>query len=114
MHFDFSYDESFLFQGETLENIDNQLKCIIKTGHYHFNVAPSAAKTGQEIELVYLLPSTNAGNGDEVSQHGSNVRAEAIKWERWKRESIDEFVQKLGFLDNDQIQNFIKQNEVSC
>ena len=81
-------------QGDTLENVEKDLKCIFETGEYIF--ISSCGEKSTEIALRHV-PSANK--------------------KCWNNELISDFVRKLGFLDQDkeegkQIKRFLHINEV--
>ncbi len=115
-----------------MENVAQQLKCTLRSGYYQFNLSPAVAKDAAEVELVYLhssepkdssspshhnSPKTPDSPIEDVAEHG--IDASHLKKQRWKREQIDDFVRKLGFLDESEIaqrqeiQDFLRQNGVS-
>ncbi len=119
-----------------MENVAQQLKCTLRSGYYQFNLSPTVAKDAAEVELVYLhssepkdssspshhnSPITPDSPIDDVTEHG--IDASHLKKQRpstrWKRQQIDDFVRKLGFLDESEIaqrqeiQDFLHQNGVS-
>lgn len=105
-------------QGDTLQNVANDLDCIIQTGQYHFEFASSK---GIVISLQYS-PAVSAQAVPSILEDGSiqepetHNEIEGCDSERWSKEQIDDFVRKLGFLDSekggDMIKNFLHVNEV--
>ena len=107
-------------QGDTLQNVANDLDCIIQTGHYHFEFA---SNEGIVISLQYS-PAGSAQAFPSILEDGSTQNPEVLKQnekegcdnERWSKEQIDDFVRKLGFLDaekgGDKVKNFLHLNEV--
>ena len=124
---------SFTLQGETMVNVAHQLMCIIRTGNYHFNLSQRTSNDGAVIELVYLHLSESDESGSSVLGRSASASPPLTgqsplptvkeakpqgKYERLRREQIDDFVRKLGFLDESdrtkrkEIQIFLHQNEV--
>ena len=125
------------FQGDTLQNVANELERIIETGLYIFTLS-SAASVGVDSMTLEYMPSarptlsqpssntedgvgqprtlTSSGSFQETVGGGNGTQLVSRK-ESWTREQINDFVRKLGFLDTqreggDQIKHFLHINEV--
>ena len=129
-------------QGDTLQNVANELECIITTGYYIFTFSQdNAGSSSAQIMLKYkpsTLPcysqsslplakrSLSSKNGDvspdtvqtsaiyEESCDETDLRPNV---ECWNTEQISDFVRKLGFLDKEKdkvegIRQFLHINEV--
>ena len=96
-------------QGDTFENIANDLDCVVKTGTYIFTT------THETLNYTMLL-HYNIPSQPHTSQN-QKLPSE-VEIEKWNIDQIGEFVRKLGFLDRDkgggdQLKCFLKINEVS-
>lgn len=101
-----------------MHNVAHQLGCIKATGFYHFCLSSQEIGDVEEVELVFHLETESSGQEklDTGIQH--SAKSSNLKLEKWKRDQIDDFVRKLGFLDSEvtdvkDIQQFLQQNEVS-
>ena len=103
-----------------MKNVAHKLNCITESGYYQYNLNARKVRNGEEVELVYL-------HSQEVSLHDSHEvtsrqpvvtpATPGTHWQRWRRDDIDDFVIKLGFLDSEvadreKIYSFLHQNEV--
>ena len=116
-------------QGDTLQNVANELEGILKSGHYIFRLTSDEMSSGAEIMLEYSphsspatephsqpfqasLEEADTEGGPPTSQKPSHrrtfsrheSRTEEIATsnvERWSSEQITDFVRKLGFLDTE-------------
>lgn len=126
-------------QGDTLENVANQLDRILESGVYIFDTMGS----GSEILLEYV-PTTSRPTQPSTLELDGTVPQEAVisqgsltyprsqsrsgsaaaegpvttsNVQRWSSEQISDFVRKLGFQDTekeggDRIKHFLHINEV--
>ena len=113
-------------------NIAHKLNCITESGYYQFNLNPRKLRSGEEVELVYLHLSDPSCEMQEAPLQDAHdvtsrqplgipavpARTPEAQWQRWRRDDIDDFVRKLGFLDSEvadreKINSFLHQNEVS-
>ena len=83
----------------------DQLQDLIRSGHYTFYVG---SETTANIELHFDVPVKK--NGEDGAESTCSVK--------WKRDELDEFVIKLGFIDaevkdREKVETFIKQSEVN-
>ena len=100
-------------QGDTIENVANDLERILQTGYYSFNVPENTADLG-EVELKCKPSSKQA---PFQSSNGENVFDDFEKEETWDSEQIGAFARKLGFLDSkkadgEMVKLFLHVNEV--
>lgn len=108
---------SIVFQGDTLENVANELDCIITTGKYLF-YTPDPSNSMTELILEYNPSPSCRSHPLSTSQHASLEDLEsAVNMQRWNSEQIRDFVRKLGFLDTEKeggnkIKHFLHVNEV--
>ena len=121
------------FQGDTLQNVANELECIINTGQYTFTLSSGASGGEASMNLEYtpsarpsLPPSSMGEDGVTSRTYASESFQETgvvngtqlvSRMENWTREQINDFVRKLGFLDaqkegGDKIKLFLHINEV--
>jgi len=130
---------SIYYVQDTLENVSHDLKCIFKTGYYHFVSTTSDGRNSIQLRLDYQAESatkrqprvlrqdsTSAGLmldelKPELEDPSQPDKTETlhIVLEQWGSEQITDFVRKLGFVeskeDEEQIHHFLVLNEVlSC
>ena len=97
-------------QGDTLQGVASELRCVSETGFYRFHFSSSIDYVSGSIQLVYT-PHIYQNVGevmDTPSLSGMVV---------WNDEQISDFVRKLGFLDAEgdtasQIKHFVHLNQV--
>ena len=104
---------SFILQGDTIQNVANDLERVLKTGCYSFNIPENAADLG-ELELKYK-PSSKGTPPEPPNEDKSVVVFD--EGETWDSEQIDGFARKLGFLDSkkadgEMVKSFLHVNEV--
>ena len=112
-------------QGETIENVANELDHILDTGIFNFTFSSDESSTA-DIILVYQpsQPVTAQPDTDSIGSLGDRERSPLdrgstlIVDQHWNSEHIADFVRKLGFLDTereggDRIKFFIHLNSVS-
>ena len=103
-------------QGDTQQNVVNDLEQIFQSGHYNFIIPENIAYPGK-VELMYM-PSVQrasivlAETPSEKQTSGNSVKAEI-----WDCEQTSTFVRKLGFLDSEKaggnmVKPFLHINEV--
>jgi len=120
---------------DTLENVAHDLKCIFKTGYYHFVSTTSDGRNSIQLRLHYQAESamkrqhqilqqnsTLAGVDlevkSEVEDPSQPAKTETLETllEQWGNEQITEIVQKLGYFESkeneEQIHHFLVLNEV--
>lgn len=95
-------------QGDTFENIANDLDCIVKTGKYTFTMTSGTPSYTMFLHYIPSQPHTSQ----------SHLFTSEVETEKWNIDQLGEFVRKLGFLDRDkgggdQLKCFLKINEVS-
>lgn len=111
----------FLMQGDTQQNVVNDLESIFQTGYYNFKIPENIADPG-EVELMYR-PSTQPASimlAETPSEKQTSViqkQDNSVKPEIWDSEQTATFVRKLGFLDSDKaggnmVKPFLHINEV--
>lgn len=89
-------------QGDTIENVSNELKNIMENGQYCLYFK---AHLEGRLVLTYC-PNVVSQTLPHVPQQ--QITKEPVKCEpklvteRWEKSKIDNFVQKLGFLDSSQ------------
>ena len=110
------------------------LECIINTGRYIFTLSSGATASAANTTLEYMpsaqptLPQVTAteeggttrnllSSGSYHESGLSNGTQVVSQKESWNEEQINDFVQKLGFLDaeregGDQNKHFLHINEV--
>lgn len=109
---------SFL-QGDTLENVDKELDCIIETGFYTFQLAGDESGNGKSQMFLEYIPSTTQLLSGNVQGGSEYQDKDKVQKEHWSMEQIGDFVRKLGFIDKekeggDKIKNFLEINQVIC
>lgn len=87
------------------ENVVDQLQDLIRSGRYTFYVG---SEITANIELYFDVPVKKIGEED----------TESSCLVKWKRDELDEFIIKLGFVDaevkdREKVETFIKQSEVN-
>ena len=118
---------------DTLENVSHDLKCIFKTGYYHFVSTTSDGRNSIQLRLDYQVESATKRQPRVVQQDSTSAglvldhkvedpsqpdKMETLQTvlERWGSEQITDFVRKLGFVesndDEEQIHHFLILNEV--
>lgn len=95
------------WQGDTLDNIEQDLRCLLHTGCFEIiipetmNVAPSCVSTApmlwnegdQRRLLLHYRPSA------PVQSEAVDSATALTKPVTWNREQIEDFTRKLGFLE---------------
>jgi hypothetical protein len=116
-------------EGDTIQNVANELECIIKTGCFIFTlVADGGSMTLEYLPFAkpYLMtvsPAENDDNSDDKSYthynscSSSHCTTVPSSKEIWSSEQIHDFVLKLGFLNAEkeggsQIKHFLCISEV--
>ena len=111
----------FSMQGDTQQNVVNDLEQIFQTGHYNFMIPENIADPGK-VQLMYR-PSTQrasimlAETPSEKPTSAIQKQDESVKAEIWNSEQTGTFVRKLGFLDSgkvggNMVKPFLHINEV--
>ena len=113
----------FLMQGDTQQNVVNDLEKIFQTGQYNFIIPENIADPGK-FELMYK-PSTKRPSivlAETLSEKQTSVipkQDNPVKadLEIWDCDQIGTFVRKLGFLDSEKaggcmVKPFLHINEV--
>ena len=117
-----------------MENVSNELKCIMATGCYKFRMAPERSRPirlvleyepssttgslrGRPIFLRQTSASTEFIFGDEGMEVSQPISPEATQPEVWVTDQINDFVHKLGFFDakedeEERVHNFQQLNQV--
>lgn len=104
-------------QGDTLENVANDLKRIFQTGHYSFIIPENMTDSGK-VELKYMPASKRAAKVLGVEKQSLAPEEEvSVKEETWDSEQTGAFARKLGFLDSEKaggelVKPFLHSNEV--
>ena len=101
-------------QGDTLQNVANDLKRIFETGHFSFIIPENIADPGK-VELRYTPASKRAAKVLGVEKHSEEEVS--VKEEMWDSEQTGAFARKLGFLDSEKaggelVKPFLHSNEV--
>jgi len=117
-----NYVNDLFYQGDTLENVSNELECIMKTGQFKLVIMPKritgTSKMDHESTIehnsgvfldyepareVYLqrrrLQTLSESHDDFLLPVVHVERQFSCISERWNNEQIDDFVRKLGFLE---------------
>ena len=102
-------------QGDTLQNVANDLKGIFQTGRFSFIIPENIADPGK-VELRYTPASKRAAKVLGTEQN-SVAFEEEVKEETWDSEQTGAFARKLGFLDSEKaggelVKPFLHANEV--
>ena len=118
---------------DTLENVSHDLKCIFKTGYYHFMSTTSDGRNSIQLRLDYQAESAMKRQPRVLRQGSTSAELmlDEVKpevevpsqpdktetlLEQWGSEQITDFVRKLGFVeskeDEEQIHYFLVLNEV--
>ena len=95
-------DFFFVVQGDTLQGMSTELKCVMESGYYQF-VFPSADSVKAVVELVYDPHSTRYQNVGEI-RDDPTVPTEV----KLNEEQISDFVRKLGFMDVEGDSHYLK------
>ena len=104
-------------QGDTLQNVANDLKGIFQTGHFSFIIPENIADPGN-VELRYTPASKRAAKVLGVEKHSLAPEEEvSFKEEMWDSEQTGAFARMLGFLDSEKgggelVKPFLHANEV--
>ena len=112
---DLTLPSTAVCQGDTLENVDKELDCIIATGNYLFLTLENGSLC---LKLEYNPSHQFFPLCSPSSFQLSNLTdSDAVVKQRWNSEQISDFVRKLGFLDReeeggDKIKHFLHINEV--
>lgn len=97
-------------QGDTLQGVASELRCVLETGFYRFHFSSSIDYVSGSVQLLYMPHIYQ--NVEELvvmpSLSGMVV---------WTDEQISDFVRKLGFLDAEGdtewlIRQFLHLNQV--
>lgn len=104
LHLPFLFLLTYCMKGDTLENVAQELDCIINTGNYTFHLRDTEGQ-------MFL----------EYKFHTSQMDSDADPiCRKMNGEQIRDFVRKLGFLDKDKdedgaqkIKHFLHHNQVS-
>jgi len=130
-----------LLQGDTVENVSEELECIMKTGKFELIIIPSDTSlmdtnlhSDCKVRLCYepikelfdrkfRIRGTSESTSSDISLVSSPPLAppyfqnQALYLpETWNREQIDDFVRKLGFLETqkaDQSENSVAEVQKS-
>ena len=104
-------------QGDTLQNVANDLKGIFQTGRFSFIIPENIADPGR-VELRYTPASKRAAKvlGEEKLSVGFEEEV-SFNEETWDSEQTGAFARKLGFLDSEKaggelVKPFLHANEV--
>jgi len=132
----------FTNQGDTVENVSEELECIMNTGHFKLIIASHRTLENLQMDtdinssckvLLYYEPikelfdrkfkrtrgvSESSGTTDNslVTSPPHYQKQASCSPEIWNREQIDDFVRKLGFLETqkvDQPENLILEAQKS-
>ena len=104
-------------QGDTLQNVANDLKRIFETGHFSFIIPENIADAGR-VELRYTPASKRAAKVLSEEKHSSGLEEKvSVNEETWDSEQTGAFARKLGFLDSEKaggelVKQFLHANEV--
>ena len=104
-------------QGDTLQNVANDLKRIFETGHFSFIIPENVAEPGR-VELRYMPASKRAAKVLSEEKHSSGPEEKvSVNEETWDSEQTGAFARKLGFLDSEKaggelVKPFLHSNEV--
>ena len=101
-------------QGETLENIKDDLVCIISTGYFTFEFG--FEESGKENQLL-LLYEPNLAQLSPPREGFQTQRAHTLRRKGvWNSDQIGDFVRKLGFINKekgvDQVKDFLHLSQV--
>ncbi len=110
-----SLSSSSGLQGDTLQGVSTELRCILNSGYYTFVYSASSTPLKSDfgsIQLHYVPHSSLYQNVGEVG-----VSPSLPTEDRWNEEAIGDFVRKLGFLDSEgeagsDISHFLHINQV--
>ena len=94
----------FLPQGDTLENVAQELNCITETGHYIFQYGEAV---DGEIQR-FLEYDVRASPDSLQGQGGGQKTVHRVK----NNEEIRNFLTKLGFLNRDEDRDFLHLSQV--
>ena len=103
-------------QGDTLQNVANDLKGIFKTGHFSFIIPENIADPGK-VELRYTPASKQAAKVLDAEKDSVAFEEVLFKEETWDSEQTGAFARKLGFLDSEKaggelVKPFLNAHEV--
>ena len=102
-------NDAFFEQGDKLENAEKELKCIVERGCFKLIIKPK--------KIIYFEKMDSEESVEDHSKVFLNFQAEKFL-ETWNNEQIDDFVRKLGFLENqtaeddEQVKLFQQLNQV--
>lgn len=102
-------------QGDTLQGVSTELRCILASGYYTFLYSASSTPLNNvcgSMQLHYIPHSSLYQNVGEVGESPSKPTED-----RRNHEAIGDFVMKLGFLDSEgeagsDISHFLHINQV--
>ena len=97
-------------QGDTLQGVSSELRCVLETGFYRFHFSSSVDYVSGTVQLLYTPHIYQ--NVEEVLDTPS-----VSGMVQWSGEQISDFVRKLGFLDAEgdtewSIKQFLHLNQV--
>ena len=100
-----------LLQGDTIENVANELDCIMRTGHYINQYKEGEIGTKGKMLLEFDVTTSLQATQEDL---------DTPRKEKWTSQQISDFVRKLGFMDKDRdsekgrlIIHFLHTNQVS-
>ena len=98
------------FQGDTLQGVESELRCVSESGFYRFHFSSSVDYASGSIQLAYT-PHIYQNLGEVMET--PSLAGMVI----WTEEQISDFVRKLGFLDAEGntaslIKQFLHLNQV--
>ena len=110
-------------QGDTLQNVAQELECIISTGSYTFNLGGEEVGNGKgemllEYEAAASAPLPPTATPTLEKSESQAMLGGSRKKERWTGEQIGDFLRKLGFMDvdknkgGDKIKDFLHLSQV--
>lgn len=102
-------DNPSSLQGDTLQGVASELRCVLESGFYRFHFSSSIDYVSGTVQLLYI-PHTYQ-NLEEVTM--PSLSGMVV----WTDEQISDFVRKLGFLDAEgdtewHIRQFLHLNQV--
>ena len=95
----------FYVQGDTLENVSEELKSLLSTGYFQFVIPESVNAPPSDVSTAPIL--WNAGDQRRLllkyqpSAPGQcqKVASGAAPTKTWNRAQIEDFTRKMGFLE---------------
>lgn len=101
----------FSTQGDTLENVAQELGCIIETGYYTFQCGEEKGGEFQRFLEYDIHASPSSSEHEQEGQSGGNLHQ--VK----NSEQVRDFLTKLGFLNRDdkaeRVKDFLHLSQVS-